>query len=130
MDEGERGLEQVGRARRPGLWIGAWAAALAAVVALAVAGRAGSTAGPAAVPEAFRAPVSAVAPESSPLPLAVASPTFPDGLPRIIRPLVARVPSPPRPHLTLGDDGLVGGTAYSSPAPIDWFERSARANGQ
>ena len=130
MDDAEHGLERVGRERRPGLWIGAWAAALAAVVALAVGGRAGSTDGLVAVPEASPAPVSTAAHVSSPAAVAVASPNVAGALPRIIRPPVARVPSSPRPYPTLGDDGLVGGTAYSSPVPVDWFERSARANGQ
>jgi hypothetical protein len=120
----EHGLERVGRPRRPAVWLGAWLVGLVFVVAMALAGRAGPTDGLAVVPEA------SAAPSPTPAPLATASPSLPVALPRIIRPLVARVPLSPRPSPTLGDDGLVGGTVYSSAAPADWFERSARANGR
>ena len=113
MGDEDHGLERVGRARRPAVWVGAWVVALVAVVALALAGRAVSTDGLAAVPEASPAPTS------SPAPVAVASPNVAGALPRIIRPPIARVPSSPRPLPTLGDDGLVGGTAYSSATPVD-----------
>jgi hypothetical protein len=108
MGDDEAALQPVGRSHRPGLWIGAWVIGLAAVVAVAVAGRGGAVEDVAAVPAAT--PMASVAP------LAIASPSIPPYVPRIIRPLSARAPAP-RPSPTLGDDGLVGGQVYSSARP-------------
>jgi hypothetical protein len=116
----EQTLERVGRPRRPAFWIGAWVVGLVAIVGLAVVGRdapveetaAVLAAAPAASPAASPPP-AALAPA-----VAIASPTLPEDLPRIIRPRTA--PATPRPVPTLGDDGLVGGTVYSSPGPNDW----------
>ena len=110
MGDDERTLERVGRSHRSGLWLGAWVVGLAAVVAVAVAGRGAPVESQAARP--------AVLPAASVAPIAVASPSIPDGVPSVIRPLVARAAAP-RPSPTLGDDGLVGGTSYSSAAPAD-----------
>jgi hypothetical protein len=114
-DDGHE-LERVGRPRRPALWIGAWVVGLVAVVGLAVVGRGTPVgdlaAGPVVQPAASPAPAAPVPP-----PAASATPRLPDDLPRIIRPRPAAVPGTPRPVPTLGDDGLVGGTAYSSAAP-------------
>lgn len=111
MGDDDGALERVGRARPPGLWIGGWVACLVVVVALAVAGRPGSARDTAVV-----LPVATAS--ASPPPVAVASPSIPDSVPRIIRPPLARAPTP-RPSPTLGDDGLVGGTSYSSASPSD-----------
>ena len=112
-------LERVGRSRRPALWIGAWVVGLVAIVALAVVGRDAPVEVPPAMPGRVPAALSATspAPAASVPAVAVASPSLPEDLPRVIRPRT--VPATPRPVPTLGDDGLVGGTVYSSPAPID-----------
>jgi hypothetical protein len=110
-------LERVGRPRQPRLWIGAWVIGLAVIAGLAIAGRGSPVeevaAVPAAVPGSLPAP--SPAPKASVPVVAIASPTLPDDLPRIIRPRT--VATTPRPIPTLGDDGLVGGTVYSSPGP-------------
>ena len=103
MGEDEHVLEPVGRPRRPALWIGAWVVGLVVVVVVAVAGR--------GVPAGDPAAVLAALPAISAAPIALAT-------------------AVPRPIPTLGDDGLVGGTVYSSPVPVDWWERSARADGR
>jgi hypothetical protein len=113
-------LERVGRPRQPRLWIGAWVIGLAVIVGLAIAGRGSPVeevaAVPAAVPGSLPAP--SPAPKASVPAIAIASPTLPADLPRIIRPRA--VAATPRPVPLLGDDGLVGGTVYSSPGPTDW----------
>ena len=106
-------LERVGRPHRPALWVGAWVVGLAAIAGLAVAGRDAPVEDLAAVPPAL--PAASTAPAASVPGVAVASPPLPDDLPRVIRPRTA--PPTPRPIPTLGDDGLVGGTVYSSPGP-------------
>ena len=73
---------------------------------------------PAALPAPLPAPAASLPPAASVPAVALASPTLPDDLPRIIRPRT--VAATPRPIPTLGDDGLVGGTVYSSPGPTDW----------
>ena len=106
----EHPLERVGRTNPPAVWIGGWVAALVVVVAVAVAGQ-----GPAT--DDARA-VDSATPSASTAPVAVASPNIPGTVPRVIRPFAARAPAP-RPRPTLGDDGLVGGTVYSSAPPAD-----------
>ncbi len=123
MGDETQTLERVGRPDRPARWIGAWIVGLAAVIAIATIGR-GPVEDLAAVPAATPAPMAS----SAPIP--GMSPRLPDYIPRIIRPRTAVALATPRPVPTLGDDGLVGGTAYSSPVPVGWEERSARANGQ
>ena len=109
MGDDERVLERVGRSRRPALWIGAWVVGLVAIVGLALAGRDGPAEGLAIVPTAGATPSASVTP------VIVATPGLPDDYPRVLRPRTFL--ATPRPVPTLGDDGLVGGTAYSSPAP-------------
>jgi hypothetical protein len=113
-------LERVGRPNRPALWIGAWVVGLVVIVGLAIVGRDAPVEEIAAVPAAVPAPLPAASPPpaASVPAVAIASPTLPEDLPRIIRPRT--VAATPRPVPTLGDDGLVGGTVYSSPGPTDW----------
>jgi hypothetical protein len=117
VGDDEHVLERVGRPRRPALWIGAWVVLLAAIVGLAVVGRAGPAEDLANVPAALSA--ASPAPAASVPPVTTATQGLPDDLPRILRPRTALAPATPRPVPTLGDDGLVGGTIYSSPAPSD-----------
>jgi hypothetical protein len=118
----EHMLERVGRPHRPALWIGAWVVGLVAIVGLAIVGRdapvEGIAVASAALPAPLPAPVASPPPAASSPAAAIASPTLPADLPRIIRPRT--LASTPRPIPTLGDDGLVGGTVYSSPGPTDW----------
>ena len=113
MGDDEHVLERVGRPRRPALWIGAWVVGLVAIVGLAVVGRDRPAEDLANVPAVL--PAASNAPAASVPAVGLAGPSFPDDLPRVIRPRTAT--STPRPIPTLGDDGLVGGTVYSSPAP-------------
>jgi hypothetical protein len=115
MGDDGRTLEPVGRSGLPALWIGGWVVGLAVVVALAVAGRGAPVDDLAAVPPVR--PAASEAPVTPAAPAALASPGIPDAVPRVIRPRAARAPARPSP--TLGDDGLVGGTSYSSAAPAD-----------
>ncbi len=117
MGDDEHVLERVGRPRRPALWIGAWVVGLVVVVGLAVVGRDGPADDLANVPAALSA--ATPAPAASVPPVTTATQGIPDDLPRILRPRTASAPDTPRPAPTLGDDGLVGGTTYSSPAPAD-----------
>jgi hypothetical protein len=116
VGDDEHVLERVGRPRRPALWIGAWVVGLVAIVGLAVVGRDRAGDDLANVPAA--PPVASPAPEPTAAAVViVASPDLPEDLPRVLQPRAPRVAATPRPVPTLGDDGLVGGTVYSSPAP-------------
>ncbi len=117
MGDDEHVLERVGRSRRPALWLGAWVVGLGAIVSLAIVGRDRAADDLADVPAALSA--ASPAPAPSVPPLTIATPGLPDDYPRILRPRTVVAPATPRPVPTLGDDGLVGGTAYSSAAPAD-----------
>jgi hypothetical protein len=120
MGDDERALEAVGPSRRrPALWIGGWALGLVAIVGMAVVGRGTTPTGVQAPPPVAAATAGVAPPVPSPAPLAAASAGIPAEVPRIVRPPGARLPASPRPLPTLGDDGLVGGTAYSSAPPAE-----------
>ncbi len=125
-------LEPIGRHRPPAMWVGGLVAVLVAVVAIAIGGRlepgpsaSGTERGEAAVSSVAvsSAPASsaaAVAP--GPVDSAAAVAPAPAGSLATTAPATSPLHSPapiwyrPSPW-PMGEDGLAGGTVYSSPSP-------------